>query len=133
MDVDRQIKYWRAGAEEDIKAAKVLCQSKLYRQSLFFGHLAIEKILKAHVCKTSREFAPKIHNLIQLSTKLEMQLSEQYLELLADMNKYNLAGRYPHHSNKRKIGSAECKKYLKMSEGIFKWLAQRLEKTSENI
>jgi AbiV family abortive infection protein len=49
MDVGKQIEYWRSGAEEDLAAARSLLEKKHFRHALFFAHLAIEKVLKAHV------------------------------------------------------------------------------------
>lgn len=37
------------------------------RHGLFLAHLALEKTLKAHVCRTTGELAPKTHNLVRLA------------------------------------------------------------------
>jgi HEPN domain-containing protein len=57
MDVQKQIDYWRKGAEEDIAAAGALVEKQHPRQALFFGHLAIEKMLKAHVARTLKGYS----------------------------------------------------------------------------
>lgn len=51
MDTNTQriIDRWREGALAELDAAKVLYDSGLLRQALFWTHLAIEKALKAHV------------------------------------------------------------------------------------
>ena len=67
VDIQQQIVYWQTGAEEDIVVAEELVASSRYRHGLFFAHLALEKMLKAHICKKTRSLAPRIHNLVRLS------------------------------------------------------------------
>jgi HEPN domain-containing protein len=43
--VEKAIDYWLNSAEYDIDVARSLFQKKKYHYSLFFGHLALEKIL----------------------------------------------------------------------------------------
>ena len=51
VDISEQIKYWKTTAREDWEAAGELVESRRIRQGLFFAHLALEKLLKAHVCR----------------------------------------------------------------------------------
>jgi len=37
------------------------------RHGLFLANLALEKALKALVCKATRDLAPRIHNLVRLA------------------------------------------------------------------
>ncbi len=50
MDVSKQIDYWKTGAEEDFAAAQSLPEKGHFRHSLFFAHLALEKMLKLMWC-----------------------------------------------------------------------------------
>ena len=50
IDAEKQIVYWRKGAEEDIAVARELLEKKRIRHGLFFVHLSLEKMLKAHFC-----------------------------------------------------------------------------------
>jgi len=54
MDVQKQIEYWRYGSADDMEAATVLLEKNKFRQALFFAHLAVEKMLKAHVARETR-------------------------------------------------------------------------------
>ena len=49
VNIGKQIAYWRESAEEDWLVAGDLLEKKRIRHVLFFGHLTLEKILKAHV------------------------------------------------------------------------------------
>ncbi len=49
MDIEKQINYWLTSSKEDMEVGEELLEKGRYRYTLFFFHLAIEKILKAHV------------------------------------------------------------------------------------
>ena len=95
VDIGKQIGYWRSGAEEDWSVGRDLVSRGSVRHGLFFAHLAIEKTLKAHVCRTSGELAPPIHNLVRLAENAGVTLSEEEIDLLAEVNEFNIEGRYP--------------------------------------
>ena len=60
-----------------------------------YGHLALEKIFKAHVVKKSKKPAPYIHNLLKLAKLANITLSERNQTLLASVNDFNMESRYP--------------------------------------
>ncbi|WP_177179661.1 HEPN domain-containing protein [Cyclobacterium xiamenense] len=69
MNIQRQIAYWVDGSKNDFETAKILIDQNRIVHGMFFCHLVIEKVLKAHVVKETREFAPKSHNLFYLAEK----------------------------------------------------------------
>lgn len=95
IDISKQIAYWRSGAGEDWSVAQELIERGRIRHGLFFAHLALEKTLKAHVCKATGELAPPIHNLVRLSERAGLRLSDAQIDILADVNEFNIEGRYP--------------------------------------
>jgi len=95
MDIEKHIHYWRSGAEEDLEVAEVLLEKKKYRYALFFAELAVEKLLKAHVVKTTKDVPPKIHDLLRLSDLSKISLTDEKRRILARLQKYCLEGRYP--------------------------------------
>ena len=125
VDIQKQVLYWKSGAEEDIAVAEELIGNKRYRHGLFFTHLALEKILKAHICKKSNELAPRIHNLVRLSEMAAIDLSEDTLNHLADMNEFNLEGRYPIQYIDATSGP-EANSYLNKTKEVLAWLVQQL-------
>ena len=62
---------------------------------MFFVHLALEKMLKARVCRATRDFAPRIHALVRLAELGSVILSDDRKDMLTEMTKYNIVGRYP--------------------------------------
>ena len=95
LDIEKQIKYWCSGAVEDWEVACNLVEQGRIRHGLFFVHLTLEKVLKAHVCRVEKELAPPIHNLIRLADKAGLSLNSDQRNLLAEVNSFNIEGRYP--------------------------------------
>ncbi len=95
INIDKQIKHWRAGPVEDWAVACDLVERGTIRHGLFFAHLALEKTLKGHVCRTNNDIAPPIHNLLRLAEKASLSFDLQQRNLLAEVNSFNIEGRYP--------------------------------------
>ena len=93
--IEKQIRQWPAGAEKDWEVARSLVAQTRIRHGLFFAHLALEKTLKAHVCRATQGLAPPIHNLSRLADHACLTLETQQRELLAEVNSFNIEGRYP--------------------------------------
>jgi HEPN domain-containing protein len=70
FDKKDHIAYWADTAKKDWKAVNDLYLGKNYAQALFFAHLVLEKLLKAHWVKDNDENTPpKTHNLIAILSK----------------------------------------------------------------
>ena len=95
VDVPKHIEYWKTSSEEDFAAAQSLLEKGHFRQSLFFAHLALEKMLKAHVTSKTKDIPPRIHNLIRLAEIVELKLEPERTEFLREFSIYQLEGRYP--------------------------------------
>ena len=88
LDIEKQVAYWRDGAIEDWEVAQDLLKHRRTRHGLFFVHLALEKLLKAHVCRHTNDLAPRLHNLIRLAELAKLTPTQTQLD-------FNLEGRYP--------------------------------------
>lgn len=97
LNVQKQIEYWENGSMEDFETAKVLIENRRYVHGLFFCHLSIEKIIKAHVVKATQEIPPKSHDLFHLSKKANIELPENKQLIIQILMKYQLEGRYPEY------------------------------------
>jgi HEPN domain-containing protein len=96
VDIGKQIAYWRAGADEDWSVGRDLVSRGRIRHGLFFAHLALEKTLKAHVCRATGQMAPLVHNLVRLAAIAGLTLTDDQKDLLAEANEFSIEGRYPH-------------------------------------
>lgn len=95
MDIPKQIDYWRTSSEEDFAAAESLLAKGHWRHCLFFAHLAIEKMLKAHVTGQTKDIPPRIHNLVRLVGIAGLEPDPKQEQFLREFGIYQLEGRYP--------------------------------------
>lgn len=95
FDVRKIVEYWKITAEHDYDTMLSLFKSKRYYGSLFFGHVILEKILKAHVVQTTKKEAPKTHDLARLQELAEIEISRGEKDLLYQVNEFNIRTRYP--------------------------------------
>jgi HEPN domain-containing protein len=125
IDIGKQITYWQKSAREDWEVAIELVGNNRSRHGLYFAHLALEKILKAHICKETHDLAPKIHNLIDLAQLANLVLNPHQSDILTEMNSFNIRGRYP-DSLSTKPTKEETRYYIRRAEEMFKWLMSLL-------
>ena len=125
MDIDKQVAYWRASAEEDWDVGRSLVVQGKTRHGLFFLHLALEKALKAHVCRAAKEFAPRIHSLRRLSVLSGLPFAEANANFLAEFDRYDIAGRYPDTLGPLPTRT-EAESRLAKAQEIFTWLTRQL-------
>jgi len=126
IDINKQIVFWRQGASEDFDVARELILNKRMRHGLFFLHLALEKILKAHICKNINDIAPRIHNLTRLSEETSLTIEPHFINILAELNAFNIEGRYP-VSNVMPVSQSEAMDFLMRAEEVYKWLMNQLQ------
>jgi len=123
--IEKQIIYWQSTAESDFETAEILINNQKYVQGLFFCHLCIEKMLKAHVVKATGEIPPKSHDLPYLSKKSSLDLSEDNLNFLQILMVYQLEGRYPEYCPKSP-SQEKIKEYLCKTKDLIVCLAKML-------
>ncbi len=85
---------WIDMAQEDLVAAEVLFESDLRPQTVFYSHLAVEKMLKAHWVEQHEEgFPPRTHDLMELLGMVKLDLSS-WRPFLAKLSPEAVASRY---------------------------------------
>jgi|SRR3989338_1639349 len=95
MDYKRLVNYWLKTAGHDFDVMLSLYKSGKYDACLFYGHIILEKILKAHVVNYTKKEATKIHNLVRLAGEAACDLTARQIDLLAKVNQFNMRTRYP--------------------------------------
>ena len=125
IDINKQIEFWSKGASEDWEVASDLVDRNRVRHGLFFAHLALEKALKAHVCSVTQDLAPRLHNLVRLSEIAELSLNPDQLDILAEMNAFNIEGRYPDALSLPPT-KKQALEYIAKSKKVFQWLIDQL-------
>ena len=118
-------RYSYSRSEEDIAAAETLMEKGHLRHALFFAHLAIEKILKAHVTRKTGDVPPRIHNLVRLAEMAEVALDPKRADFLRRFNLYQLEGRYPEMFEAR-LDAETANERLASAREMVEWLTARL-------
>jgi len=93
--MDEVVKYWLETSMHDHETMDVLYRNARYSDALFFGHIVLEKVLKALVVKSSKDHAPFTHDLVQLQQLSRLNLTEEEINLLDEVNDFNIRARYP--------------------------------------
>jgi len=125
LDVQKHIEYWRTGGEQDFDAASALLQTGHFRHALFCAHLALEKLLKAHVTRQTGETPPRIHDLLRLADMARLSLHDTQRAFLAEFSVYQLEGRYP-DAEQVPLDSGRANKQISRAEEMLGWLTERL-------
>jgi AbiV family abortive infection protein len=96
MTQQDHIDYWLKNSERDWERAEMCFNQKDYVFCLFCLHLALEKICKGFwVYDKNENHPPRIHNLEKILRQTSIELSQEDWDLLVNMNRFNLEGRYP--------------------------------------
>ena len=129
MDKQGKINYWIKSAENDWRVAGHLFEKEDYPYALFFGHLTIEKLLKAIYVNKFDEPPPYTHRLTYLAEKIELEISTERQELLEIITDFNLESRYPDEkfSFHKKCNKEFTQTNLKKIEEIREWLLQLIQ------
>ncbi len=129
MTKQEHINYWKSTADKDWTATEEMFKAKIYVPALFFAHLVLEKLCKAHWVKDHQSnYPPKIHNLVYLIDNTQMKPDVKQRAVLDKMNTFQLEGRYPDYKNKLyKICTKKfTKDILKEVKEIRSWLLKTL-------
>lgn len=125
MNVGKQVDYWKTGSNEDFAAAESLLEKGHFRHSLFLAHLAVEKMLKAHVVRQTNDMPPRIHNLVRLAEMAGLSLDPEQTNFLRSFDLYQLEGRYP-DSTQVLIDSDAALEKLTIAGEMLEWLKAQL-------
>ena len=121
--------YWFDSADNDFDTMKVLFKNKKNIWCLFLGHLVIEKILKGLYAKNNPEnpIAPKIHNLILLSQKANLEVPKEIRGKIQVINTFNISARYDDYkkSFENKCTNEYTAEQVKNIEEVQKWLKEQ--------
>lgn len=123
------INYWVKTSQHDYRTMLGLFRIKRYSDTLFYGHIVLEKILKALVVQKTKKQAPYTHNLSFLVEVGKINLSKNEEEFLKDMNRFNIRARYP--DVKFEFYNLCDKKftenYLKKIKNLYQILCQKIK------
>ena len=93
LTAKQHVDYWLKGSSENMIDMRSNLRNKRRVAALFFGHLAIEKMLKA-LCAAKRTVIPFDHKLLKLAEKANIVLSQAQEMELGVITSFNISTRY---------------------------------------
>lgn len=106
-----------------------MLDTKRYLYVGFMCHQTIEKGLKT-VIANSRQFPPKIHNLIESSKKASLysMFSDVQKDFIMDLNPLNIESRYPSYVEKINavLTETKCIEILSKTKELLQWIETKL-------
>jgi HEPN domain-containing protein len=99
-----------------------------YSYALFFGHLTLEKMLKAYFVLIHGGTPPLTHRLVFLAEKSGLALTCEQQELLETVTDFNLEARYPDEkfSFKKRCTREFALHYLDCIREMKAWIAKKI-------
>ncbi len=123
------MEYWFKSADEDYDTMLYMKAGKKNTWCLFMGHLVIEKLLKGLYAKNNVDdpIAPKIHNLILLSQKANLEVTTEIREKIQIINTFNISARYDDYKRTfdEKCTDDYTSEQVKNIEEVRKWLKEQ--------
>lgn len=124
MDAGIIESFWKTEAEEALQVADHLIEKNDYSYALFFGHLAIEKLLKGIYVRKNKEHAPPVHNLLRLAKLAGIKVPQDKVDVLIEISAFNIESRYPDIKRdfRTKCTEEYTMKQISNIKGVFQWL-----------
>lgn len=124
MDIQKEIKYWIDLADRDYPLMDHLFDSKYYLWCLYIGHLNLERLLKGLYTQVNEDKPPKIHNLVVLAEKSNLELSNEKKLIFDHINEFQIEARYADAKFElyKKCDYNYTLKYLNFIKENIKWI-----------
>jgi len=122
------IKIWIDGYKDALDTAQKLFASKKFNHSLFFLHLALEKLFKAIYVSKKDEAPPYTHDLIILAEKCSIDISKDQKTQLAEISEFNVSARYEDYKYRmyKKATEEYTTEWFKIGESLLEKLNNEL-------
>lgn len=124
--------YWIESSDEDYNVMLDLKEKNRNTYCLFFGQMVIEKLLKALYAKNNKgaPYAPKTHDLLYLTEKLNIELTEEQEVILNEITTFNLSTRYDDYKRAfyDKCTDEYTEEQIKKIEEVKVWIESMLKK-----
>jgi len=130
MEKKEIVQYWLQSAIRDWEVARDLVKTERYMHALFFAHLVVEKLLKAHwVNEHEENVPPRVHNLNALYDQLNIELPPTLKDELPVITSWNIEARYQDYKDQffKMCTSEYINKKLLIVEELITWLTGPLQ------
>jgi HEPN domain-containing protein len=128
MTKDELVDYWVQLSDDNYKSMINMFNMGEYMWSLFVGHLALEKLLKAYYVKGIEKKVPYIHDLYKLAMECNLELNEDQKDSFQYITLFNIQARYEDYKRDffKKCTKEFTVKNIKRIEELRKWLKKKM-------
>ncbi len=129
MTKQDHIAHWKETAESNWQAAQSLLLNGQHLECLFFAHLVIEKLSKAHwVQDNADNYPPRTHNILKLWSATTLQATPDQELLATELNTFQMEGRYQDYQRiaSQRATQAFTRALLADTEQLRAWLLSKL-------
>lgn len=122
--------FWVNSASHDWEVVNTLYDAGKYMHCLFFAHLTIEKLIKAHwVMDNDEDYPPRVHNLEYLLNQTNLELKPRMADELRIITAWYIEGRYQDYRDRfyKLCTKGYTKEKLKNVKEIREWLLKKLQ------
>ena len=119
---------WIALAEYDLETARHMLETGRRIYVVFMCHLALEKMLKAHVTEATQTIPAKTHDLIYLVKRSGLSVPSDLLDFIGKINNASVPMRYPDDLQRtlNEYTDPVVRSYLRQTEEALQWLRNAL-------
>ena len=101
MTKEQYIDFWIDTAQNDWLTVEAMFSTNRYQHCLFWAHLVLEKLSKAHWVKNHLDnIPPKVHNIVWILEESNVTLTTEDITFLEIFNRFQLSARYPDYLRK---------------------------------
>lgn len=128
MTQQESIDIWTEGSKDALDTAQKLFAAKKFNHSLFFLHLALEKLLKAIYISKEDGAPPYTHDLVTLVEKCSINASDDEKAQFAEISEFNVSARYEDYKYRmyKKATPEYTTEWFKIGENLLKRLNNEL-------
>lgn len=114
------------GAEEDFRVACARMKRGDYRHGISFAYSAVEKMLRAHVAKTTGDVPVESQTPVRLAQQARLRLSQEQEIFLVRLGSYQIEGRIMDDDELEPISTELAQSILSDTEETLQWLTRKL-------
>lgn len=122
------IKFWLKSCVDDFNTAKTMFAVNRYNYTMFMCQQSLEELLKAIIVIQTNDHPPFIHDLINLSKRIDIQIPIYIYDNLRNINPHYIIARYkPQRFDSNIYNRTSAKKTLKAAQETIKWFTKKMD------
>lgn len=120
---------WLEQSIYDLETAKAMLNSGRWLYVLFCCQQSVEKMLKGLIVQNTKEYPPRLHNLMRLAERAKIRVDESMAERFRLLTAYYIETRYPEElqSMASQVDQSLAEEMFQQTEEIITWLKSQIK------